>query len=76
MARYATTEERFHCQLCDKWITARELFGVKIKLGETEEYVGYTCPGCRETFWHRDTLPAFVMQQQFHDTVYINDVTC
>lgn len=46
MARYFTTDRRYHCEPCNVWISEREM----VPATETDTPGGY-CPGCLDTMW-------------------------
>ncbi len=54
MARYATNEEQYHCDRCDKWIAEREMVSTGIFMNasrERNETFSAYCPGCKVTKW-------------------------
>ena len=49
MARYATQERQYHCEICDQWITEREMTSPE----EICDTPGGYCTGCEVTMWMR-----------------------
>lgn len=70
MAKYATAEEQLHCEICDRWITQREMVGVKI--APSNAFVGYACPGCEDTLWTLDIVPA-IATYGFRKTIILSN---
>ena len=68
LAKYATAEVRFHCDICDRWITEREMIGVTLY----QKIIGQACPGCEDTLWTLDDIPVSVTRA-FRKIVILED---
>ena len=50
MARYFTTDKRYHCEPCDVWVSEKEMIPTAKALTESDT-PGGRCPGCLDTLW-------------------------
>ena len=52
MARYFTTDKRYHCEPCDVWVSDQEMIpNITTSASYPPDTPGGRCPGCLDTMW-------------------------